>query len=590
MANNVMRVPVRGSGSSMPEYGARTQTAVAGAGASARLDDGAAGIALSGNWKERNWKDLFNLGQAVEGAGIAGHQLYMDYQQTRAKEAYNAYQREAMQEKARLNDLKGRDAIGEHGVQAQLGKWQETTRQRLLKDLGEPAQILFGKMADNEDAELNAWGINKGASEFRAYQNTVDEGRILTAQQQAMEDPAQLAKHMGVIRATYYDMGRRNGWDTEYTKARFEQVQQKTVADMVTTAIEGEQLGQARALLGQYGGLLGPARKGIEARLNAKGRELENRARVQADRFRKQNAINMAQELVAQGADAEGAQAYMAANISDPETLYLAQQSYLSLVAMNEKMSARVIEEENRQRYQSAVDAINSKDATPQQMSAAIMLAPPDEQEKLKRLANKRLAGSNFLSDAVKLQEMQAAIIDGKYNGQDGVQQLENDYGPFVSNKDIAEARKTLHTMSEKAAGSALKPIFDTELAKWGDAINDFASDKDLTKQQAQKAIYDIFAAKCYELGLYTKREQLEYMKTFLREIHFKRERFLLPDKVDEKIPAFMVPDALKQEGVTLLIPEADRKSIKAQLEANGYAASDANILKVYQENRMKGL
>lgn len=230
----IMRVPEKPAGN-VPEYQGGKRTYVAGTGASGRLaplSDAAARIQT-----DMTGAQLADFGKAVTKAAIAGEALYMDYQKTKAQEAYNKYQQEAMEKQAALESLKGSNALGEEGVQMQLGAWQKEAKARLTEDLGEPARRFFDVAAAETDARLNAWGMKKAMTEEREWQDSVDKGTIATAQQQALADPSRMAESAGAIKAALEQMGKRNGWSPEFVQGKFYEAEQKLWKEVTTEQV-----------------------------------------------------------------------------------------------------------------------------------------------------------------------------------------------------------------------------------------------------------------------------------------------------------------------------------------------------------------
>ena len=279
----MLAIPNRARSGALPTYQRNGQVYAPGAGVSARLSD--AGGRLAGEAAQESARGLVNLAKAADKAVQVGINAYEDYQVARAKDAFNKYQQEEMELRARLNTLKGQNALGDEGVEAQLGRWRTGARQRFAEELGinSVASLMFGRAADRQDAETDAWAIGKVDRERTAYANGVDEAAIINAINKAMQDPmnhAAVGEAVGTIRATYESMARRNGWDASYRDAKFGEARQKMFGEMITNAIQAEDLGTARSLLKIHGADLGGLKGTLEARIQAKGRELESRARA----------------------------------------------------------------------------------------------------------------------------------------------------------------------------------------------------------------------------------------------------------------------------------------------------------------------
>lgn len=286
MNRNAFRVPINQPGSRMPQYNQQQLPATPGADVSARLSDSAGQIMAQGT--EQQAKGLEMLGRGMQQAAKAGYDLYADYQTTKAKEAWLTYKQEAARKQAELSTLQGKDAIDpEKGVQAQMQTWREQQRQNIAKDLGSMAAGLFDRAAADTDAHMEAWAIGKINTERLHYENKTSEAHISLLQDEAMAvaaNPAAFGEKMGALEGELKAIAGRSGLDETWTKAKFQEIQQKTLTQTISDSIAGEQLGKANAMIKAYGPMLGGNADGLRARAVAKGRELEARARADAAR------------------------------------------------------------------------------------------------------------------------------------------------------------------------------------------------------------------------------------------------------------------------------------------------------------------
>lgn len=285
MNRTSFRVPVNQPGSSMPQYNPQQLPATPGAGVSARLSDSAAQVYSQGTDQQARQIDV--LGRGMQQIAKAGYDLHTDYQTGKAREAFNQLRAEEMDIKARLAGITGKDAIDpENGVQASIAKWQQDARARLTKDLGGMARSLFDQAAELHLANLTAWGIEKHTGEERTYLNQQDEGTIALDAYAMLSDPlntAAVKNGFGNIKGRYRALRDRNGWSDEITQAKLNAQAEKIFSKMVDSQIDGDNLGAARELLGRYGEYMGGSRSALEARITAKGRELQARARAEQE-------------------------------------------------------------------------------------------------------------------------------------------------------------------------------------------------------------------------------------------------------------------------------------------------------------------
>lgn len=279
MADN-FRVPTDRSPARMPEY-QRQQLATPGADVSARLSDAAAAIYERG--ADQTGRQLMALGGAVQEAAKVGNDLFMDYQTTKAKDAWLTYKQEAAKKQAELATLQGKNALGEAGVEAQLSQWQQVTRQNLSKNLGGMAAKLFDNAVAQTNAGMNAWAVGKVHTEALRYENKTSEAHISLLQDEALanaNNPAELSARLVGIKDELKAMAGRAGLDETWVNAEFKSDQQKILTKAITDRIEGEQMGEAASLIRTYGSELGGTVDTLKARFRAKGRELESRARA----------------------------------------------------------------------------------------------------------------------------------------------------------------------------------------------------------------------------------------------------------------------------------------------------------------------
>jgi len=300
MNNFSFRVPEK-AGGGMPTYQQQQQYPTAGVDTSARLSDSAAQIYQQG--ADQQAKGLDRLGQGMEQAAKAGYDLYTDYQTSKAKDAWLQYKQGADAQKAELNTLMGQQAIDkENGVSAQIEKWKQAKKEELTKNLGGMAKALFDRAASDVDSNLTNWGIGKTHGEAVNYGNEQSAAYIQLRQNEALanaDNPAALKALLGEIDTEIKDnMAPRNGWDATIVQAKQQTMRQKTLVEAISERIKGEQLGQANALINAWGADLGGHANVLKAQVNAKGRELEARAR--AERAERQFDIHSrAQDAIA---------------------------------------------------------------------------------------------------------------------------------------------------------------------------------------------------------------------------------------------------------------------------------------------------
>lgn len=289
MPATTMRVPMAGRAQRMPEYNGPGQ--IVEAQASARFDDSAAGIALKGSAERAAqaanggpWRDIQRVAEAASKFAVSAGNLYDDYSKYKAQDAYNQYQEEMMVKRADLERLEGANAIGANGgqsVKQQLEDYGREARERLGKDLNGHSMRYFDAFATSEDRKNYAWAVGKERKEWDAYQKTVDLGTITTAYNQAMNDPSQFGQSVGTIKATYEQMGRREGWSPEYVQAKVQEEEQKIAMGVYQGLIDADDLVGGKQFRDNFSGILTPTmQKKMD---NMYGRAVYERLRLAAE-------------------------------------------------------------------------------------------------------------------------------------------------------------------------------------------------------------------------------------------------------------------------------------------------------------------
>lgn len=349
--NSSFRVPVK-AGGGMPTYQQQQPYPTPGVDTSARLSDSATHIYQQG--ADQQAKGLEKLGQGLEQAAKTGYDLYTDYQTSKAKDAWLQYKQGAEAQKAELNTLVGQQAIDkENGVSARIEKWKQAKKEELTKNLGDMARGLFERAASDVDSHLTNWGIGKTHVETVNYGNEQSAAYIQLRQNEALanaDNPAALKALFNEIDTEISgNMAPRNGWDATIIQAKQQTIRQKTLMEAITERIKGEQLGQANALINAWGADLGGHANVLKAQVNAKGRELEARARADAERTQRLDAMNTARTLINDfGGNSEQALDWINKNAKGTEqqlaytSAYLSQRNILDAATAQKKQESTI--------------------------------------------------------------------------------------------------------------------------------------------------------------------------------------------------------------------------------------------------------
>lgn len=585
MSTTSFRAPAKRSPASMPEY-QRQNFATPGADASARLSDSAAGIYERG--ADQTGRQLMALGGAMQQAAKVGDALYVDYQTTKAREAFNRYRREGMQKKAELANLQGGLALDEKtGVQARLSQWQSEARERLVKDLGKPAANLFTAAAEDVDAQLGAWATQKWQSEERTYRNQQTEATIALNMDEMLTNPmnAEAVKQgFKAIKSGYKELADLNGWSDEYAQSQINSAAQKAFTTMIRAQIDSEQLGNAHELIGRYGHALGGMRGPLEATLKAKGRELEARARATQERADTVQAANLGAGLFeTYGDDAAKVQSVLEEKVKDPVQRARVTQSYLSNASLHERMKTQTEERDKAASYDNAIsqtDSILAGQESEQKKAALLSgvlvgVADPATRKKIEEYQNFKINGTEAPVDKNVLAEAQT------YAAQPGVRpdMVTNRYADKLPPSALGKAVKIARDEATKQSEKLMQDEITDSL------VDDFG----YTRSQAT-AGYRVILSRM--TGLTDPAQRLETARQLARKISVKNDAWFSGSGwgAGNQEPAYTFPQIQRDDPSFRLVevPEEAIPWIDQRLEGLGYTVNEENR-QIYYRDWLEG-
>lgn len=585
MSTTSFRAPAKRSPASMPEY-QRQNFATPGADASARLSDSAAGIYERG--ADQTGRQLMALGGAIQQAAKVGDALYVDYQTTKAREAFNSYRREAMQKKAELANLQGGLALDEKtGVQARLSQWQSEARERLVKDLDKPAANLFTAAAEDVDAQLGAWATQKWQSEERTYRNQQTEATIALNMDEMLTNPmnAEAVKQgFKAIKSGYKELADLNGWSDEYAQSQINSAAQKAFTTMIRAQIDSEQLGNAHELIGRYGHALGGMRGPLEATLKAKGRELEARARATQERADTVQAANLGAGLFeTYGDDAIKVQSILEEKIKDPVQRARVTQSYLSNASLHERMKTQTEERDKAASYDNAIsqtDSILAGQESEQKKAALLSgvlvgVADPATRKKIEEYQDFKINGTEAPVDKNVLAEAQT------YAAQPGVRpdMVTNRYADKLPPSALGKAVKIARDEATKQSEKLMQDEITDSL------VDDFG----YTRSQAT-AGYRVILSRM--TGLTDPAQRLETARQLARKISVKNDAWFSGSGwgAGNQEPAYTFPQIQRDDPSFRLVevPEEAIPWIDQRLEGLGYTVNEENR-QIYYRDWLEG-
>lgn len=581
MSTTSFRAPAKRSPASMPEY-QRQNFATPGADASARLSDSAAGIYERG--ADQTGRQLMALGGAMQQAAKVGDALYVDYQTTKAREAFNNYRREAMQKKAELANLQGGLALDEKtGVQARLSQWQSEARERLVKDLGKPAANLFTAAAEDVDAQLGAWATQKWQSEERTYRSQQMEATIALNMDEMLTNPmnAEAVKQgFKAIKSGYKELADLNGWSDEYAQSQINSAAQKAFTTMIRAQIDSEQLGNAQELVGRYGHALGGMRGPLEATLKAKGRELEARARATQERADTVQAANLGAGLFeTYGDDAAKVQSVLEEKVKDPVQRARVTQSYLSNASLHERMKTQTEERDKAASYDNAIsqtDSILAGQESEQKKAALLSgvlvgVADPATRKKIEEYQDFKINGTEAPVDKNVLAEAQV------YAAQPGVRpdMVTNHYADKLPPSALGKAVKIARDEATKQSEKLMQDEITESL------VDDFG----YTRSQAT-AGYRVILSRM--TGLVDPAQRLERARMLAREISVKNDAWFSSSGWGSgvKIPAYDFQQTIVEDSAFnfVEIPEKDIPQVDQWLRVRGLPLTEKNRRAAYTQ------
>lgn len=257
MANTVLSAPIRGRAMRAPEYNGPADLPRPGVDQTARLDDSAARIALQGAGNE--WGAMAKAMDNIRQADEAIFKVYDSYQTYKARQAFNEYQNEAMLRQAEWNTLEGEHALEKDGVRDRMEQWQQEAKERLAGKLSPYARKMFDRQAADTDAKLGHWAIGKIDRELKVFQDSVDAGTVLNAENIAIQNPDRIPEAMGMQKFALENKAKREGKDTEHARQTVIKAERQLLAKVADKLLDAYDLNGFDRLLAQYGGKIDPA-------------------------------------------------------------------------------------------------------------------------------------------------------------------------------------------------------------------------------------------------------------------------------------------------------------------------------------------
>ncbi len=302
----VSSTPSRGG--ALPTYQRKGELHAPGSGVSARIDDSAARIAGAGGDAEA--RALAGLGNAVKGAVDVGVKAYDDYQNTKATEAYNLFQK-AMNEKM----------YGENGIFIRQGEAAFDSTENMESALRDTAEEVSRQLKLNEYAREK---LNRNIYQFSTRfmpkaMEYASEQRMKWADEQDRasldlnfegllnnaDDRHMRIMYLSTMQKTYNQYAERNGFSPAKKELGWKRVLSGAYSSLADKFITNGNLNAARELVNEDALWLEGDQDRIRAKIKAEGERLEAKAEA--------NRNKQARTLLSGLKDAE----YAAQNMGD---------------------------------------------------------------------------------------------------------------------------------------------------------------------------------------------------------------------------------------------------------------------------------
>ena len=217
--------------------------------------------------------EMARAGMQITEVGI---REYVKDQSTAVAAALNDYRRQLNEEKERFTqENKGKDAVnaGEH-----FDTFARETAKPLADQFSGRAREMFLRDAAATGLHFTEQGQAYGRREKEAWQKSVFEGDMSETLNAIAGDPGNaefVQQSLAELKQRMVDM--TPGLDHRAMEA---DLNRKVAGVTIDALLARDNVGGAREAFGQYRELLGAAAPQFEARIRAKGRELESRART----------------------------------------------------------------------------------------------------------------------------------------------------------------------------------------------------------------------------------------------------------------------------------------------------------------------
>ena len=232
-------------------------------------------------------------------------------------------------------------------------------------------------------------------------------------------------------------------------------------------------------------------------------------------------------------------------------------------------------------RLADAYDSIRTT-AEPVAAQAIIDTFPPEEQGKLKTVADRHFSGELTITDKAKMGEFLTRLANGDTNIN-----LKAEYGAYFSDMDMAGAEKKLADGQTKNRTISASQLFES-----------YATNSGMKDANDRKRAKAIFIERVDQENAVTDKDQKRILFDMFREVNFEDGGFLWFDK---KMPAWKARELAVRKELTeeqmesrlQVVPASEAKirpnvraEIVRQLRAGGRDVTEANVRAVFDRYR----
>ena len=547
----------------IPEYNEQYRYAGRAGNLGGRLNPGdyggtAGAIGASGRIAGQQWQQA---GAALTKAADTAAVIYDDYNTTKAQQAVNGLQKNFL---AWQSDMRGKKGEAGMDAGAQYEQWQKKQVAELTKGMSEIQRGRFNALAEVKAAGFRQWAADYGSEQGLVFRNAEDVAGIKAEADNLAANltNVEIAKvSEDRIKDLAFTIAQRKGLGEEAAKALMRDSLAEAITPAIAAQIDAEKLSTARTALLYYKDTIGTANAlKLQARIQAKGRELEARARATQERAETQNALNRVATLVQDTAGMsqdKRESAIMDAIASEPD---IKKRQKMASVAMGElAFQSRRLDARNAAAGRALAEKV--KDMSPLERSAYFQ-ENGGSREAINNAV--KLLSTGMTTDPVAMSQAKSAIAAGE-----DVDEVLAKYPTTINAKDAEELRAFSANEEQKKANRRRTAYFDEMAARSGLDVKDEGDKTYLAGIRAE------LEEKCINGEFKSEKEQRNW-------IYEKLARLRGPGWFGET--EYNPREAREREDAYIPVPPWEVANIKRKLIADDKPVTEKNIQKEYNK------